>query len=410
MRIVIDYDSCWQMGFLDGDPNLAISKKDNPRKFVATSSTRGETATPISDNTVLGILSRLIGDQRKLYQSRQSKSYYFSDIEDKVNWRVLGEQTVNELTYLTNKSDDRCGQGTWLGVLPDDSPWFFSEHAPLLWSVLFLGRDEILDFIKSNAAHKPVLLNEIDCRPTALLARLAKITDIKSIFGSPWKTSERSRKEIKGEIQKARKKKENYIENNAGKPRKTEKQKSAYKEKLKEFDNEISNLQRDFDGVASNLENRILDERINQSIPLLEKRYPDCEFWDDGQLYPQRLYASALYEQAARLICEGVSLPFVLEKKGKGKGEISIKGFSRNSKAYRGFNGARDWLNPMSGGRKKSVGTPCQVQKQSGQLEINLKIDLDRAIELKNMIDNAGVSAFYLGKKGLAYVSHVDVR
>ena len=409
MRIVIKYDSCWQTSFLDGDPNITISKKANPRKFVATSSTRGETATPISDSTVLGILSRLIGDQRKLYQSRHSENYYFSDIENKVNWRILEAQTVNELAYLTNKSDDRCSQGNWLGVLLDDNPWFFSENSPLFWSVLYLKRDEILDFINCNVAHKPVSMDEIDCRPTALLEKLAKITDIKSEFGSPWKTSERIRKEIKGEIQKVQDKKESYIEKNEGKSRKTEKQQSVYREKLEEFDNEISHLKKDFDDVANNSENLRLDEQINQCISLLEKRYPDCEFWNDGQIYPQRIYTSALYEQASRLICGGISLPFVLEKKGKAKGEISIKGFAKNSKAHRGFNGARDWLNPMSGGRKKAVGTPCHIQKQSGQLEITIDVDRDKGKELEQMIENAGVSSFYLGKKGLAYVSKIRV-
>ncbi len=42
MRIKIEFDSCWQTGFLDGDHDRAFSKKDNPRNFVATAKTRGE--------------------------------------------------------------------------------------------------------------------------------------------------------------------------------------------------------------------------------------------------------------------------------------------------------------------------------------------------------------------------------
>jgi hypothetical protein len=34
---------------------------------------------------------------------------------------------------------------------------------------------------------------------------------------------------------------------------------------------------------------------------------------------------------------------------------------------------------------------------------------LNRAIELKTLIDDAAVSAFYLGKKGLAYVTKIIV-
>jgi hypothetical protein len=40
-------------------------------------------------------------------------------------------------------------------------------------------------------------------------------------------------------------------------------------------------------------------------------------------------------------------------------------------------------------------------------LEINLNIDRARAEQIKQQIENAGVSSFYLGKKGLAYVSDI---
>nr|WP_280176386.1 hypothetical protein [Legionella londiniensis] len=43
-------------------------------------------------------------------------------------------------------------------------------------------------------------------------------------------------------------------------------------------------------------------------------------------------------------------------------------------------------------------------------MDIYLDVDLEKAVELKKMIDSAGVSSFYLGKKGLAYVSRIDVR
>ncbi len=426
MRIVIDYDSCWQTSFLGDDDKKPILQKEGSnnkkktrnhhatdgymQKFVATSGTRGEEPAPITDSTVMGVLCRLIGDQRKLYQSRQSDGFYFRDIEDSISWRIVNDLTVNELLYLTNKSDDRTGQSTWLGVLPDECPWFFSENAHLLWSVLYLNRDEILDFIMSNAAHTPAQEKEIDCRPTALLARLDKITDVKSILGEPWKISEKIKKDINENYQKELKKKEKYIENNENKPQKTKQQHSAYIEKLKAFDLEILKLEKKLVSVESDQENLKLDQKLKQCISHLEQQFPNCSFWSDGELYPQRIYTSALYEQANRLIDSGISLDFAIESSRKNKGEVVIKGFAKDSRPYRGFNGVRDWLNPMSGGRKKAVGTPCQVQKQSGQLEIKLDIDINRAIELKTMIDNAGVSAFYLGKKGLAYVSHIDVR
>jgi hypothetical protein len=49
------------------------------------------------------------------------------------------------------------------------------------------------------------------------------------------------------------------------------------------------------------------------------------------------------------------------------------------------------------------------LTKASGQLEINIDVDMKKGQEIKDLIEYAGVSAFYLGKKGLAYVSNVRV-
>ena len=49
------------------------------------------------------------------------------------------------------------------------------------------------------------------------------------------------------------------------------------------------------------------------------------------------------------------------------------------------------------------------MTKASGKLEITLDIDRDKAKEIRTMIENAGVSSFYFGKKGLAYVSKIRV-
>lgn len=47
----------------------------------------------VSKDTVMGILNRLIGDQRKLYQARQDENYYFTEVE-----KVLQENTVLSIT------------------------------------------------------------------------------------------------------------------------------------------------------------------------------------------------------------------------------------------------------------------------------------------------------------------------
>ena len=83
MKIIIKYESCWRNSFLDGNNNEALPKKG--RKFIGsmTSLKKPENfiKREITDDTVMGVLNRLIGDQRKLYQSRQDKEYYFQKLE-----------------------------------------------------------------------------------------------------------------------------------------------------------------------------------------------------------------------------------------------------------------------------------------------------------------------------------------
>ena len=69
------------------------------------------------------------------------------------------------------------------------------------------------------------------------------------------------------------------------------------------------------------------------------------------------------------------------------------------------------WGNPyLLKEKKKGEGEVVSVlNKASGSLEITLNITTEKAKELAGLIDSAGVSAFYLGKKGLAYVSSIKI-
>ena len=49
------------------------------------------------------------------------------------------------------------------------------------------------------------------------------------------------------------------------------------------------------------------------------------------------------------------------------------------------------------------------LTKVNGQLQIDIDVERNLAKEIQKMIDDAGVSSFYLGKKGLAYVTDIRV-
>ena len=82
MRIIIEYESSWRNSFLDGSNNEDLPK--NGRNFIGSMTalkTDGNyKSQKVTKNTVMGILNRLIGDQRKLYQARSEPNYYFKEI------------------------------------------------------------------------------------------------------------------------------------------------------------------------------------------------------------------------------------------------------------------------------------------------------------------------------------------
>jgi hypothetical protein len=80
-------------------------------------------------------------------------------------------------------------------------------------------------------------------------------------------------------------------------------------------------------------------------------------------------------------------------------------------KRFTSGDGKKIWGNPYLLKEKiKGIGeVTSMLKKASGQLEITLDFERNKAKELENLIKNAGVSSFYLGKKGLAYVSKIKV-
>ena len=137
MQIAIKYDSIWQNSFLSGDDGKPLSK-ENKREFKATSKSKDHVFKEIGKNTVLGVLCRLIGYQGKLHQIRESKDYYFREIEDLISFKVKNKLVTEETAFIVNKSDNRPPQSTFIGVVPDTTELFFSDSAPQLWSVLYL--------------------------------------------------------------------------------------------------------------------------------------------------------------------------------------------------------------------------------------------------------------------------------
>lgn len=335
MKITIEYESSWRNSFLDGNNNEKPSK--NGRKFIASvSALNGENykRREITIDTVMGVLNRLIGDQKKLYQSRQNSEYYFSDIENKISFEDQSNRYMQseEIVYLRNFSGN-TDQNSFTGLVRSNDPIFNSDYSKEFWSILSLDFEELCDFIIDDTP----LEKNIDLNPVTVIRRLEGIQKEKPIVGH-----------TKGE-QAAQ-----YLQ--------------VHFEKLKPH---------------------------NKKSELL--------------ILP--LYCSALYLQLGRLESR-----YDMSSAKAPRGGIA--GISNN-----GFT-TKDFMGRYTGGKKLVYGNPYLLKervkgegevvrkliKASGQLVITLDIERNRAEELEQMIENAGVSSFYLGKKGLAYVTHINPR
>lgn len=334
MKIQIKYESSWRNSFLDGSNNEPLPKTG--RKFIASMTTlkKGNNfkARKVEHNTVMGILNRLIGDQRKLYQSRKCDDYYFRDIESLVKFEDNPSYINQEMTYIRNVSGSE-DQNSYTGMIRVDDPIFTSDYSKQLWGVLQLDLDELCDFILGNT----VVNRTIQHNPLVIIARLEELFKLKSL------------------------KNENRV--------------------FKAFEY-LKNTFEKFNGVNSKKE-----------------------------VLPISLYCSALYLQLDRLSASyDVSSA---KTKAGGLSGISNNGFTKKDFMNRYTSGEKKkiWGNPyVLKERVKGIGEVTSLMtKAGGTLNIEISIDRKAGKELADMIENAAVSSFYLGKKGLAYVSDIRV-
>jgi hypothetical protein len=338
MRITIKYEASWRNSFLDGSNNEPLPK--GGRTFIGSMTTLSKRdgngnypnfiKRDITHDTVMGILNRLIGDQRKLYQSRNCPNYFFWGIEEYISFydQKNSSNPINiETVYIRNMEGNK-DQNSFTGMIKASDPVFTSAYSSEFWGVLILDIESICQFI----CDENYLINSKEqFDPITVLQRLDELNKLKALDLKSVKTS-------------------------------------------------FKTLQSAFPDVAY----KVVDDKIK----------------------PIELYCSALYLQISRL-GEKHDVSNALTKSG------GISGISK-----RGFT-PKDFMDRYTTGNKKPIwGNPYQLKerrkgegevvslltKANGTLDINLDIPEDKAQQLKDMIEAAGVSSFYLGKKGLAYV------
>ncbi|MBV1874899.1 MAG: hypothetical protein KUG80_08955 [Gammaproteobacteria bacterium] len=341
MRIIIDYESSWRNSFLDGDNNEPLPPKG--RKFVGSMTNLKKPENfknrQVTLDTVMGLLNRFIGDQRKLYQSRGGESYFFADIDYLGTEKVMFEDRsieTREMTFIRNITGS-TDQNSFTGSIKTSDTMFQSDYSEEFWGILALDFEPLCQFIVGTESRVQTVI-EMD--PISILSKLEVIN------------------------------KEKPVENK---------------------------------GLAG----RVLE--------VLHQQFPEIEYLNKkDMIMPISLYCSALYLQLDRLEKRDFDMESAKTKAG-GISGISKRGFTAKDFMNRFTTGDKKkiWGNPyIRKERKKGVGEITSLMtKASGQLEINLDVSRDKAKEIKGMIERAGVSSFYLGKKGLAYISQeIDTR
>lgn len=336
MKITIEYDSCWRNSFLIGSNNEPLPERG--REFIGSMTALKKEGNfkqcDCTLDTVMGILNRLIGDQRKLYQARDMQyesSYFFADIEAKVSF-IDKPFLTNEMTYIRNmnRSED---QNSFTGMIKMSEPIFTSDYSVQFWGILNLGLQQLCDWINLGGVH----VADIQLDPLTIASRFEAIN------------------------------KEKLLEN--------------------------------VDDVAA-------------AVEVLKANYPEVDYLNSkNQVMPISLYCSALYLQLSRLSSH-YNMGTAKTKAG-GISGISKRGFTKKDFMVRYTTGPKKmiWGNPYIKKEKvKGQGDVTSIMtKASGKLEIVIDIDRTKGQEIKTLIENAGVSSFYLGKKGLAYVSDIRV-
>lgn len=337
MKIIIEYEASWRNSFLDGSNNESLPKIG--RNFIASMTSLKQQGNfiqrKITKETVMGVLNRLIGEQRKLYQARCDVDYYFADIENSLRESdiVDNPSITDEMVYIRNITGS-TDQNSFTGLIKADDPSFNSSFSSELWGLLWLDLDKILDFIVTPS--REIFFSD-DLEPIKVCEKFESLSNSKPI-------------EVEG--------------------------------------------------------------KIKDAFEVLQNNFPEVNYLTaKNQLPLVSLYTSALYLQIERLR-QRYDLSGILTK-NQGLSGISKRGFTKKDFMARYTTGNKKiiWGNPyLLEERKKGEGKVSSLlRKATGTLKINLSIPHEQAKDLEQKILDAGVSSFYLGKKGLAYLKDIQI-
>lgn len=176
-----------------------------------------------------------------------------------------------------------------------------------------------------------------------------------------------------------------------------------FKQKIHPID--IKNRLSSFNGTIA------INEKVFNLLEIFQQKINDFNVKEIGEkISISNIYALLIYWQLERL-SKIYDVSSVLSPQGKLKG-IALSGIFTEKDfmaLYSTGGNKKSWGSPYINPAKKNLEMPDKIltKANKGTLEINLNISKEQAKDLEEKIENAGVSSFYLGKKGLAYVTDI---
>lgn len=426
MKILIDYSSKWSASF--ADPITYENKvpsldklKDNSMSevkdvYLNENDTYETTMRKIGDvyqnfsyksvdkNTVLGILSRLLGEVRYLDKVREEEDHIINRLSEKVSFNLHDREMYNEIVSLAKPMTKVQSNGGGL-ISKSKSDFLLLDnnfYSSLLFSVFNLKTlndiDAFIGFFE-NTPEKDEVSGFLEITGFAYKEKVEIYQFVKNHV---------SHSSVFSDIDKRYVKYKKYIAlKNEGV--------DVEEGKQVDFDDELSYYVSLLNRIAIYSGKNIDSEGNFNAYSLLG---PSNSKNDAAVLNITGLLYYFLISWVKKSGNEEEIKEVLINKNGNiagvatNSGKMTIKDLY-GSVSPRKMSWSLPYMFDTKFLKKKEAiqfnqsNTKLGLGKESGTLEIVINVSEDEAIALKEQIDAAAVATFHVGKKGLAYVKEI---
>ncbi len=338
----------------------------------------------ITQNTVLGILCRLVGEVRRL--DTLDETHPIIALKDKISFKNVNTEFQNETVLLhTPLKEVQNNAG---GLIPEEkSGHFLLTRNPLSETLLSVFKietqEEMLSLLEGMKNNDKSLFyskypDDIKANTFVKEMSLADNKNAEIIEGFLFKDGDCLWKEVNGRL---------FRGPVAGV--------LALEEDIAE----------NLDNKAFNVTNRRKELDVDEIFNIFGAVFAlKIAFLRKNELFEKEFENSL---NGAKTSIKGLA---------PGSGSITIKDFYVNFVTDKKMS----WTMPYSVDLRRDLFVKedlkefntfakLGVTKECGYLEISIDISEDDALDLFNRIDEAGVNTFHLGKKGLAYIEEISL-